>query len=79
MIISMTGFGKASKSFKKMNIGIELRSINSKFLEVSSRLPMVFNDKESEIKELIGKYATRGKVTVQISIDRKSENNLDPS
>ena len=74
MIISMTGFGKASKSFKKMNISIELRSINSKFLEVSSRLPMAFNDRESEIKEMIGKYATRGKVTVQISIDRKSEN-----
>src|SRR5437016_1247727 len=77
MIISMTGFRKASKSFKKMNISIELRSINAKFLEVSARLPMVFNDKESEIKELVGKYATRGKVSVQISIDRKSENSLN--
>lgn len=70
MIISMTGFGKASRTVKKMNFGVELRSVNSKFLEVSSRLPMVFSDKESEIKEIISQKISRGKISVQLSIDK---------
>jgi uncharacterized protein (TIGR00255 family) len=72
----MTGFGKASKTIKKTNISIELRSINSKYLEVSSRAPMVFSDKESEIKELIGQKISRGKVTVMLSIERNNNNNI---
>jgi uncharacterized protein (TIGR00255 family) len=70
MIISMTGFGKASRTVKKMKFSVELRSVNSKFLEVSSRLPMVFSDKESEIKELISQKISRGKISVQLSIDK---------
>lgn len=76
MIISMTGFGKASKTFKKMTINVELRSINSKYLEVSSRMPLVFNDKESEIKEVIGQKISRGKVSTQISIDRNNSDSI---
>ena len=76
MIISMTGFGKASKTMKNMKVNIELRSINSKYLEVSSRLPAVFSDKENELKEIIGKVLTRGKINVLISIDKNSANNL---
>lgn len=76
MIVSMTGFGKAAKTIKKMSINVELRSINSKFLEISTRMPLVFSDKESEIKELIGKQISRGKVTVMISIDRNVNNEV---
>ncbi len=72
----MTGFGKASKTMKNMKVNIELRSINSKYLEVSSRLPAVFSDKENELKEIIGKVITRGKINVLISIDKNSANNL---
>jgi uncharacterized protein (TIGR00255 family) len=72
----MTGFGKASKTMKNMKVNIELRSINSKYLEVSSRLPAVFSDKENELKEIIGKDITRGKINVLISIDKNSTNNL---
>jgi len=72
MIVSMTGFGRASKVIKKMNINVELRSINSKYLEVNSRVPMIFSDKESEIKELINQKISRGKVTVTVSLDKNS-------
>jgi uncharacterized protein (TIGR00255 family) len=61
---------------KNMKVNIELRSINSKYLEVSSRLPAVFSDKENELKEIIGKMITRGKINVLISIDKNSNNNL---
>ncbi|RPI15967.1 MAG: YicC family protein [Ignavibacteriae bacterium] len=76
MIISMTGFGKASGTVKKMSVNVELRSINSKFLEVSTRLPVMFIDKDSEIKEMIGKIITRGKINLVLTIDRNSNNNV---
>lgn len=72
MIISMTGFGKASKRLKKLKISIELRSINSKYLEVSARLPMAISEKESEIKEIIGHKISRGKINVMLSIERNN-------
>jgi uncharacterized protein (TIGR00255 family) len=72
MIISMTGFGKASKSLKKMKISVELRSVNSKYLEVSSRMPMAFSDKESELKELIAQKITRGKISAQLIVERNN-------
>jgi uncharacterized protein (TIGR00255 family) len=66
MIISMTGFGRASKSLKKMTISVEMRSINSKFMEITPRLPIIFIDKEPELKELIAKSISRGKYTYQL-------------
>jgi uncharacterized protein (TIGR00255 family) len=72
----MTGFGKASKTVKKMTINVELRSINSKFLEVSTRIPIMFSDKENEIKDLIGKMISRGKINLSLTIDRNSSTNV---
>jgi len=72
MIISMTGFGKASKSVQKLKVSAELRSVNSKYLEVSCRLPMVFSDKESEIREIISQKVSRGKISVQLGIEKST-------
>jgi uncharacterized protein (TIGR00255 family) len=72
MIVSMTGYGKASKKTKSVEINIEMRSVNSKFLEVSSRLPLAFADKENEIKEIIRQKVSRGKINLTLSIDRSS-------
>jgi uncharacterized protein (TIGR00255 family) len=77
MIISMTGFGKAAGTVKKMNINVELRSINSKFLEVSTRLPIMFQDKENEIKDMIGKSISRGKINFVLSFDKNSNGNVN--
>lgn len=68
----MTGFGKAAKTLKKMKFNVELRSINSKYLEVNSRMPMVFSDKESDIKEIISQKVSRGKISVQLSIEKNT-------
>ena len=76
MIISMTGFGKASRSVKKLKVSVELRSINSKYLEVSCRLPMVFSDKESEIKEIISQKVSRGKISVQLGIEKNANSDV---
>jgi uncharacterized protein (TIGR00255 family) len=76
MIISMTGFGRASRNLKNMTISVEMRSVNSKFLEITSRLPLLLADKEAEVKEIVSKSISRGKVYVSISAERKSGNEI---
>ena len=76
MIVSMTGFGKAARTFKRIKINVEMRSVNSKFLEISTRIPIAFSDKENEIKEIVGKGITRGKINVAVSTDRNGETSL---
>lgn len=67
MIISMTGYGRAEGEFNKKNYSIELRSINNKFCEIALRTPKNLMNKEYEIKELVRKKISRGKITVGIS------------
>jgi len=76
MIISMTGFGRASKNLKKMSVNVEMRSVNSKFLEISTRLPVMFLDKETELKEIIGKSVSRGKIYVALTIEKNSQGEI---
>ena len=72
----MTGFGTASKTIKKSEISVEIKSINSKFLEVYSRLPMVLSDRDSEVREIIASKITRGKVSVNVSIGKEKSNSI---
>ena len=73
----MTGFGRASKNLKNQTINVELRSVNSKYLEIASRLPVILMDKEPEIKELIGKSISRGKIYVSVSVEKKSDREIN--
>ncbi len=77
MIISMTGFGKASKSLRKMKVTVEMRSVNSKFLEIGIRLPVNLMDKEQELKEIIGKSISRGKIYASVAVDRNSAGEIN--
>jgi uncharacterized protein (TIGR00255 family) len=77
MIISMTGFGKSTRSVKHLSINAEIKSINSKYLEISCRLPIAISERENEIKELISKKISRGKINVAISVDKNSNRNLN--
>lgn len=70
MIVSMTGFGKASKQVNSVAVSVEVRSINSKSLEMSCRLPQIFMDKENDVREIISQKVTRGKVSVNVSLDK---------
>jgi len=68
MLLSMTGFGRATQSFDSKTITVELRSLNSKFTDVRMKIPQNFREKEREIKKLILDRAERGKVDVNIEI-----------
>jgi len=76
MIVSMTGYGKASRNLKNQIINAELKSVNSKYLEIASRLPSILMDKEAEIKELVGKSISRGKIYLSVVVENKSENEI---
>lgn len=62
MIFSMTGFGKAEATFSNKNISIEIRSLNSKQLDVYTRIPANYRDKDLEIRNFLKEELRRGKV-----------------
>jgi uncharacterized protein (TIGR00255 family) len=73
MIQSMTGFGKASKELPNLNIQVEIKSLNSKGIDLGLRMPSVYREKEMELRSEISKILERGKVDVSINIESKTE------
>lgn len=76
MIVSMTGFGKAEGTFKKKKFSIEIRSVNNRFCEISMRYPKFLSSKDFELKEIVRKKISRGKITININSE---EGNPDAS
>ncbi len=66
MIRSMTGFGQHAIDDGHAQVTTEIKSLNSKFLDLNLRLPKVFSDKEIEIRNIISEQLERGKVSVSI-------------
>jgi uncharacterized protein (TIGR00255 family) len=64
MIASMTGFGRSEAATGGVTATVELRSVNSRFLEVTTRLPRSLSMRENDVKEAIRTRISRGKVTV---------------
>ncbi len=76
MIKSMTGFGNAGFEDEHMMIHVEVKSLNSKFLDLSIRSPRQFSDKEHDIRNLVMSVLDRGKVSVIIDFFPKSATEL---
>jgi uncharacterized protein (TIGR00255 family) len=69
MIQSMTGFGKAEVDFPKKKITIEIKSLNSKQLDVNTRIPTAYREKDVEIRNILSQGVERGKVDFIITLD----------
>lgn len=69
----MTGFGKANHMQDGKGVSIEMRSVNSKSLDLNFRLPSNYREKESEIKNLVSEKLKRGKIDLIISVDAAAE------
>ena len=67
MILSMTGFGRAENQWKEKKIVIELRSLNSKTMDISVRIAPQLRHKELEIRNIVSQKLERGKVDLSIS------------
>lgn len=79
MIESMTGYGSSSLLLNRFTIEAEIKSINSRFLDISLRLPRSLNDKEIEIRNIIKQNINRGKVTLNIYLKKDGVENGIPS
>ena len=66
----MTGFGKATVTFENTNIDVAVKSLNSKTLDLSTRIAPLYREKEMEIRQMISERLSRGKVDFCIWIDK---------
>lgn len=69
MIKSMTGFGSAKGTVEGLNIAVELKSVNNRYLDVSVRMPRSFMFAEEAVKSAVQRHISRGKVDVFVSVD----------
>jgi len=70
MIKSMTGYGIASFDSGNIKYTVEIKSLNSKFLELSLRLPKIFSEKEFQLRNDCSKQIERGKVNLSINVEQ---------
>ena len=70
MIQSMTGYGKAIVTFQGKKINVEIKSLNSKQLDLSTRIAPLYREKEMEIRQMIAERVVRGKVDFAIWIEK---------
>ena len=68
MIVSMTGYGRARQVLNGREITVELRGVNARFLEYSSRLPRAFVFLEDPLKKLVAARVSRGKVELSLTV-----------
>ena len=69
MIKSMTGYGSAKGTVEGLEISVELKSVNNKFLDAAVRMPRSFLFAESAVKSLVQQHISRGKVDVFVTVD----------
>lgn len=75
MIVSMTGFGKGETQFQHKKITIELRTLNSKNIDLNFRTPHCYRELEPQLRNQINKQLTRGKIDVSIFVDNSGNEN----
>ena len=78
MIKSMTGYGKAVVVYGDKKISVEIKSLNSKSLDLSTRIAPLYREKEMEVRRLIGERLQRGKVDFTIWVDREAGTDTTP-
>lgn len=69
MIQSMTGFGKAIVELPTKKITIEIKSLNSKQMDLSARIPSYLREKEMDIRSMLGQQLERGKIDLSIFVE----------
>ncbi len=69
MLLSMTGYGKATVVIGKQSLAVQIRSLNSKTLDIFAKLPPFLRDREIEIRSLVGSQLERGKIDISITND----------
>ncbi|MCH5239354.1 MAG: YicC family protein [Muribaculaceae bacterium] len=69
MIASMTGYGKSVIAGESAKITVDIKSINSKQLDLSFRMPVLFKEQETELRNYVGPILERGKVEISVTYE----------
>jgi len=72
MIQSMTGYGKAVVAYKEKKINVEIKSLNSKQLDLQTRITPLYREKEMQIRQMIATAVERGKVDFALWIEKEA-------
>ena len=78
MIQSMTGYGKSTVTYNDKKIIVEIKSLNSKALDISARIAPLYREKEMEIRNMISKNLERGKVDFSLWIEKEASDAATP-
>ena len=78
MIQSMTGYGKTVVAYKGKKINVEIKSLNSKQLDLTTRMAPLYREKEMEVRQLIAEQLQRGKVEFAIWIEKDAATDAAP-
>ena len=77
MIQSMTGYGKAVVAFKEKKIHVEIKSLNSKQLDLNTRIAPHYREKEMEMRQMVAEALIRGKVDMSVWVEK--DTSVDPT
>ena len=69
MLKSMTGYGRTQKIINGRDIIVEIRSVNHRYYEYSSRIPRTYNYIDEKLKALIKQNVSRGKIDINVTIN----------
>ena len=70
MIQSMTGYGKAVVAYKEKKIHVEIKSLNSKQLDLNTRIAQLYREKEMEMRQMVSEALIRGKVDMSVWVEK---------
>jgi uncharacterized protein (TIGR00255 family) len=73
MLKSMTGYGIASSENENISVTVEIKSLNSKFMDANIKLPREFADRELEIRNILSATLERGKIGFSVELEHKGE------
>ncbi|MCI0473188.1 MAG: hypothetical protein L0Y76_06345, partial [Ignavibacteria bacterium] len=73
MLKSMTGYGKAECEFRNRKIVVEIKSLNSKQLDINAKIANGFRDKEIELRNLLSARIQRGKIDFTVTIENQGD------
>lgn len=78
MIQSMTGYGKAVVTYEEKKINVEIKSLNSKSLDLSTRIAPLYREKEMEMRQMVSAALVRGKIDLNVWIEKEAGADATP-
>ena len=77
MISSMTGFGRGEANFEEFQATVELRSVNNRYCEVTTRIPKMLADREADVQKMIKAVFARGRINLQLKLELPPGRGMD--